>query len=53
MIVKITINNEKERAIKMIGCKIERLQEVLEKNNGMIMENETTIEVMPKFIEEM
>ena len=53
MIVKITLYNKEERAVKVIGCKIEHLEEVLEKNKSKIMENETTIEVMPKFIEEM
>lgn len=53
MIVKITLYNNEKRAVKIIGCKIERLEEFLEKNKCLITENETTLEIMPNFTEEM
>ena len=53
MVVKINIFNENERVIKMIVCKTERLQKVLEENTEMILKHETTIEIVPKFLEEM
>lgn len=53
MVVNIKIFNENERVIKMIVCKIERLQKVLKENEEMILKHETTIEVMSKFLEEI
>ena len=53
MVVKINIFNENERVIKMIVCKTERLQKVLEENTEMILKHETTIEIVPKFLEEI
>lgn len=53
MVVCIKIFNERERIIKKISCKTERIQKVLEENNEMISTHYTTIEVIPKFIEVM
>ena len=53
MVIRIKIYNEKERAVKIKSCRIEKTQKILEENSSMIIENETTIKIATQFVEDM